>query len=96
MRNAGGVFLRGVDRRHAALFGIIDRKRCQLQTRDGGEMGSFMSCCEGDGQHPLEVFVIDSKKKEKKKKEEEVWRSFCAPAEGAQHTVCLNPEGGLM
>ena len=58
-------------------------------------MGSFMSCCEGDGQHPLEVFVTDRKKKEEEE-EEEVWRSFCAPAEGAQHTVCLNPEGGLM
>lgn len=91
MRNAGG-------RRHAALFGIIDRKRCQLQTRDGGEMGSFMSCCEGDGQHPLEVFVIDSKKKKKKRKRRKRCGGVFVHQQREPNTlsVCLNPEGGLM
>lgn len=89
MRNAGGFFLRGVDRRHAALFGIIDRKRCQLQTRDGGEMGSFMSCCEGDGQHPLEVFVIDSKKKKKKEKGGRGVEEFLCTSRGSP-THCLS------
>lgn len=52
-------------------------------------MGSFMSCCEGDGQHPLEVFVIDSKKKKKKEKGGRGVEEFLCTSRGSP-THCLS------